>query len=577
MATPTQTPAPSKPPGSAFPQKAALAALTATALLYAWHRLKDPTAGLSPDIFRQAAELRVPHAPVPASPTAPLNGIQQPANEASTYQPKSASSKPGTPAPISAVLVDDWGALDPFFASLYTLETHRKPEVVTILHYGDSPTTADLITGDARALLQGRFGDAGPGFNLIAKPWAWYGHRGVTVSDHGWKSLTGVGAMRQSTYGLGGATLVGGPDATSTLKLADRALTAADLQFLTEPNGGSVTVSADGNPLVTVSTDGPSDTPADRLIPLPPGTASLSLSVSGGSVKLAGIDLRRGNSGVLYDSLGLNGASTTVISRTFSPTAWAAELHHAAPSLVIINYGTNESTFASFVSKQYEPELRLAIAKLRSALPDVPILIMSPMDRGERGGLNEIHTMATIPEIISIQKRVAADLHCAFFDTFNAMGGDGTMSRWTSAKPRLVTADLIHPTPQGALIVAEQLISNLDGDYDRWKQTHGHGATNPVVPTAANHSSPVIPAGSTRSEGTRSFSTEGPPKDAVNAPGAQRSGEGPASVEGAPDSSKPNSPAHPVPQKPSAATPTDPPPPSPTSADPSNSSDTGGR
>ncbi len=554
MATSTQTPAPNKPPGSAFPQKAALAALTATALLYAWHRLKDPTAGLAPDIFRQAATLRVPHAPAPVSPTAPLNGIQQPAEQAQTNK-----AKPNTP--ISPVLIDDWNALDPFFASLYTLETHRKPEVVTILHYGDSPTTADLITGDARALLQQRFGDAGPGFNLIAKPWAWYGHRGITVSDHGWKSLTGVGSMRQSTYGLGGATLVGGPDATSTLKLADHTLTAADLQFLTEPNGGSVTVSADGNPLATVSTDGPADTPADRLIPLPPGTSSLGLSVSGGPVKLAGIDLRRGNSGVLYDSLGLNGASTTVLSRTFSSSAWAAELQHAAPSLVIINYGTNESTFASFVSKQYEPELRLAISKLRSALPDVPILIMSPMDRGERGGLNEIHTMRTIPEIISIQKRVAGDLHCAFFDTFNAMGGDGTMSRWTASKPRLVTADLIHPTPQGALIVAEQLISNLDLGYTRWKQTNGHTTADPAALNGAVHLKPVIPNGATS-------------HNSVLPTGAQRSGETPAFVEGAPDSAKRTAPQS---QKPSAATPAAPPPPSPTSADPSNSSGTGGR
>ena len=553
MATSTPPLTPIKPPGSAFPQKVALTALTATALLYAWHRLKDPTAGLSPGIFRQAAELHIPHAPIPVSPTQPLNGIQQPAEQTQT---RSGLTKPGTPTPISAVFIDDSHALDPFFASLYTLETHRKPEVVTILHYGDSPTTADLITGDARALLQQRFGDAGPGFNLIAKPWAWYGHRGITLSDHGWKSLTGVGAMRQSTYGLGGATLVGGTDATSTLKLADHSLTAADLQFLTEPNGGSVTVSADGNPLATISTEGPADTPANRLIPLPLGTASLSLSVSGGQVKLAGIDLRRGNTGVLYDSLGLNGASTTVISRTFSPTAWAAELRHAAPSLVIINYGTNESTFASFVSKQYEPELRLAIAKLRSALPDVPILIMSPMDRGERGGLNEIHTMATIPQIIAIQQRVAADLHCGFFDTFNAMGGDGTMSRWTSAKPRLVTADLIHPTPQGALIVAQQLIANLNLGYDRWKQTHGHSATNPAASDDAAHPTPVLPTG-----------TPHPNPDAPNfvlPTGATRNGGTRFSP----------------PPKPSAATPEAAPatpPPSPTSADPSNSSDTGER
>ncbi len=573
MATSTSPLTPTKPPGPAFPRKAALAALTATALLYAWHRLKDPTAGLSPTIFREAAELHVPHAPIPVSPTQPLNGIQQPAEQTQT---RATPAKPGTPTPISAVFIDDSHALDSFFASLYNLETRRKPEVVTILHYGDSPTTADLITGDARALLQQRFGDAGPGFNLIAKPWAWYGHRGITVSDHGWKSLTGVGSMRQSTYGLGGATLVGEPGATSTLKLADtptdRTLTAADLQFLTEPNGGSVTLSADGNPLATISTDGPSDTPADQLIPLPPGTSTLSLSVSGGQVKLAGIDLRRGNSGVLYDSLGLNGASTTVISRTFSPTAWAAELQHAAPSLVIINYGTNESTFASFVSKQYEPELRLAIAKLRSALPDVPILIMSPMDRGERGGLNEIHTMATIPEIIAIQQRVAADLHCGFFDTFNAMGGDGTMSRWTAAKPRLVTADLIHPTPQGALIVAQQLIANLDLGYARWKEAHGHaGSPYPAdVPAASTTAKPSIP----KDAATRSAAA----RDAVISTGAERSGETPVFRSSVNENAAPHYPssASPQPQKPSAATPT-PPQTSPTSADPSNSSDTGGR
>ncbi len=569
MATSTQTPAPPKPPGSAFPQKAALAALTATAMLYAWHALKDPTAGLSPTIFREAATLHVPHAPTPVSPTAPFNGIQQPAE-----QTRSAAASPNTPTPISAVFIDDSHALDPFFASLYNLETHGHPEVVTILHYGDSPTTADLITGDARTLLQQRFGDAGPGFNLIAKPWAWYGHRGITMSDHGWKSMTGVGSMRQSTYGLGGATLVGGPDATSTLKLADHNLTAADLQFLTTPSGGSVTISADGNPLAIISTAGPADTPGSRLIPLPPGTSSLSLSVSGGTVKVAGIDLRRGDSGVLYDSLGLNGASTTVISRTFAPAAWAAELQHAAPSLVIINYGTNESTFASFVSKQYEPELRLAIAKLRAATPDVPILIMSPMDRGERGGLNEIHTMSTIPEIISIQKRVAADLHCAFFDTFNAMGGDGTMSRWTSTKPRLVTADLIHPTPQGALIVAQQLIANLDLGYARWKQTHGHTAA--VIPTAAQQSG-----------GTRVSPTSAPPaKHTVISASPQESnahrggsGETPVFSSAGNKAAEPEHPAS-APHKPSAGTPAPapvPPQPSPTPADPSNTSDTGAR
>src|SRR5215467_15151049 len=46
-------------------------------------------------------------------------------------------------------LNDPAHALDHFFEALQRTET-REPDAVTrILHYGDSPTTADLITGDA--------------------------------------------------------------------------------------------------------------------------------------------------------------------------------------------------------------------------------------------------------------------------------------------------------------------------------------------------------------------------------------------------------------------------------------------
>ena len=52
-------------------------------------------------------------------------------------------------------LVDPGHALDHFYGALL------KGGTVRILHYGDSPTTGDLITADARAMLQKEFGDAG--------------------------------------------------------------------------------------------------------------------------------------------------------------------------------------------------------------------------------------------------------------------------------------------------------------------------------------------------------------------------------------------------------------------------------
>jgi hypothetical protein len=128
--------------------------------------------------------------------------------------------------------------------------------------------------------------------------------------------------------------------------------------------------------------------------------------------------------------------------------------------------------------------LRLAIQRIRTAAPGASILIMSPMDRGERNGLEDIETMKTIPEIVAIQRRVAAETHCAFFDTFDAMGSSGTMARWFAASPRLVTADLLHPTPQGASIVATLLVEQLGLRYDRWKMQHGIAVPAAPAPSA---------------------------------------------------------------------------------------------
>ena len=79
---------------------------------------------------------------------------------------------------------------------------------------------------------------------------------------------------------------------------------------------------------------------------------------------------------------------------------------------------------------------------------------MSPMDRGAHTGPGDIETMPTIPRIVAIQRRVARETGCGFFDTFHAMGGEGTMARWYAGQPRLVSADLIHPYPAGGKMIA---------------------------------------------------------------------------------------------------------------------------
>src|ERR1700722_14232684 len=102
-------------------------------------------------------------------------------------------------------LIDPQHELDHFYEPL------PRGGTIRILHYGDSPTTGDLITADARAMLQKQFGDGGTGFVLIARPWAWYNRRNVEMgAESGWKiEIAGVTAMKDGMHGLGGVSFVG--------------------------------------------------------------------------------------------------------------------------------------------------------------------------------------------------------------------------------------------------------------------------------------------------------------------------------------------------------------------------------
>src|SRR5215813_8099582 len=52
---------------------------------------------------------------------------------------------PAPQTPIASTRLDDSsGALDHFYFALWRSETHEPGAVTRIVHYGDSPTTADL-------------------------------------------------------------------------------------------------------------------------------------------------------------------------------------------------------------------------------------------------------------------------------------------------------------------------------------------------------------------------------------------------------------------------------------------------
>jgi lysophospholipase L1-like esterase len=158
-----------------------------------------------------------------------------------------------------------------------------------------------------------------------------------------------------------------------------------------------------------------------------------------------------------------------MVLRFFAVDQWTAALRHEHPDLVVINYGTNESVYPAYLDKDYPGELRKVIARVRAAVPEASILVMSPMDRGVLDPSGEIVTPSALSHLVDIQQKVAAETGCAFFNTFEAMGGSGTMGQWYAQKPRLVSADFMHPLPAGAAIVGALFKNALVKSYQLHK------------------------------------------------------------------------------------------------------------
>ncbi|MGH9558781.1 MAG: GDSL-type esterase/lipase family protein [Bryobacteraceae bacterium] len=363
-------------------------------------------------------------------------------------------------------LFDPAHELDHFYQAL--LEGDR---TVRILHYGDSPTTADLITADARVLFQQQFGDAGSGFVLIARPWAWYNHRGVDMDDaSSWTvDIAGVTEVKDGMHGLGGVSFTGTPGASAHWKLKNNPHDSIEVAYLRQPDGGAFEVEAEGKPLGEVQTESNAIAPGFAAFKIPAGAKNFSVQVTSGTARLYGVEFRKGSPGVIYSSLGINGANVTLLSRSFNQRHWEAELRHYKPDLVIVNYGTNESGFANFVDTTWASEMKEAVRRIHAALPETSVLLMSPMDRGEKKPDGTIGTISTLPRLVNIEARLGAATGTAFFNTYEAMGGAGTMARWYAAEPRLVGADYIHPMPGGAKIVGALLYEALRDGYNQYK------------------------------------------------------------------------------------------------------------
>jgi lysophospholipase L1-like esterase len=393
-----------------------------------------------------------------------------PATKGDPASPESA----GTSAVVDPPLKDGKGhALDAFYRSLARTERKEAGAVTRILHYGDSVITSDLVSGTMRRRMQARFGDAGHGFILTANPWEWYFHNDVAHSaSEGWSANRITGPWtNDGFYGLGGVSFHTASVASAwfgTPGKGDygRSVSRFDVYYLEQPQGGEVDLIVPGRAPELLSTRGPTKVSRVHAITVTDGAGHLTLKTRGsGDVRVFGVALERDRAGVVYDALGANGARAR-LWEPMNAEHWREQMDLRSPALIVLQYGTNESEDNVVDPKSYAKQLGALIEKVKQAAPSASILVAAPLDRGEKGDGGKLKTRKLIPELVALQKEIAIAHDVAFWNTFEAMGGNGTIARWVKANPQLASWDLTHPTPAGAEVIGDLFYAALTAGYD---------------------------------------------------------------------------------------------------------------
>lgn len=148
---------------------------------------------------------------------------------------------------------------------------------------------------------------------------------------------------------------------------------------------------------------------------------------------------------VIFDVFGINGARAVKLT-SWSDRVFAANFSRRQPDLIILAYGTNEVTDGNWSIESYQRMFASILRRLRRLAPNASLLVIAPPDRAQRVK-GRWQSVGQMPQLIEAQRRAAYETGAAFWSSYAAMGGAGSMSRWV--EQGLGQADHVHLTAAG--------------------------------------------------------------------------------------------------------------------------------
>lgn len=377
--------------------------------------------------------------------------------------------------PTGKVCIEDYSddsqrGMQPFYKALDELVAGKR--LVKIAYYGDSFVEGDILTADLREMLQDKYGGCGVGYSPI------------TSISSGFRMTT-----RQTAEGFTRHSIMDSvyfdrslqdisnhyfkADAEASIRFRGQTRNYAHLDtfyhaaFFFNPyeeatisavvNGkGALSKKYKGNQLQVAEVEG-------KI-----GSVTFSVQEADTSALFYGVAMD-GDSGIALDNLSMRGASGINVRAV--PAKMMRRFYELRPyDLVILQYGLNVATKLGSNYDSYYKSMKSTIDHIKECFPRAGILVVSVADRDYKTPEGEVRTMPGIRNLVRYQQNLAAEEGVAFWNMFEAMGGNESMKTLVDAKPSMANYDYTHINVRGGRHLAGLLFEALvygKEQYDR--------------------------------------------------------------------------------------------------------------
>lgn len=356
------------------------------------------------------------------------------------------------------VAIEDYSADGSALARLRAILDEARLRNVRIAMVGDSYIEGDILAQDIRAGLQSRYGGRGVGY--VAAFSSFPGFRAsVNQASSGWKEQE-IRKMKDDDP----LRTVLGTYFTAQDGAESHFRKSAKPEHLDFWERTRVVFKADNAGTATFSSPSFIDTviaieasPQLQTIHIDHAVSDIKFTTTVSGLKVLGFWLE-GSKGIVLDDISLRGNSG-VSHRVLNESATSQMREYIDYDLIILEFGMNALSAQQTDYSAYGNAMVKVVDNLKSLYPHAQVLILGIGDRGYKQNANVV-SMPTIGALIRVQRNVAQRTGSLFWDTREAMGGNGAAVAWHSDK--LLNSDYIHLNHKGGKKLAEIFLQSLD-------------------------------------------------------------------------------------------------------------------